>query len=130
MPFRRAPRATAYDAIAYLASACDGARRRDDHGFNAEHVEIGHRLARATRWSRRDHRAARKLIRFYRRQLTGAGYEVAALASRRGQEQRHRETRSPRWSADPTGLHRWRLWDGCHWTNRISDSTVRPARMP
>ena len=69
-PFRRAPRATAYDAIAYLASACDGARRLDHHGFNTEHVQLGHRLATASRWSRRDHRTARQLIRFYRRQLT------------------------------------------------------------
>ena len=30
--------ATVPDAVRYLASACDGARRRDGHGFSAEHV--------------------------------------------------------------------------------------------
>lgn len=126
MPFHRAPRATAHDAIAYLASACDGARRRDHHGFNAEHVELGHRLARATRWSRRDHRSARKLISFYRRQLTAAGYDIEALLGSRGHEPRRRaQQRSgdAQWAADPTGVHRWRYWDGTRWTAEISDAT-------
>ena len=124
MPFRRPPRATAHDAIAYLASACDGARRRDHHGFNAEHVELGHRLARATRWSRRDHRSARKLISYYRRQLAGAGYEVEALLTRRGHGGRPRNGCSspPQWAADPTGVHRWRFWNGTRWTAETADA--------
>lgn len=121
MPFRRAPRATAYDAIAYLASACDGARRRDHHGFNTEHVEIGHRLATASRWSRRDHRAARRLIRFYRRQLTAAGYNVQELEGRQGRKPRRR-TGHAQWATDPTGVHRWRYWNGTRWTADIADS--------
>ena len=116
MPFRRAHRATAHDAITYLASAFDGARRRDHHGFNAEHVETGHRLARASRWSRRDHRAARKLIRFYRRQLTAAGYDVEAILSRQGREPLRRHRGHAQWAADPTGVHRWRYWNGARWT--------------
>lgn len=125
MPFHRAPRATAHDAIAYLASACDGARRRDHHGFNAEHVELGHRLARATRWSRRDHRHARQLIRFYSRQLTAAGYNVEALLGRQGRDaRRRRRPRSPKpkWATDPTGVHQWRYWDGTRWTAETADA--------
>lgn len=125
MPFHRAPRATAHDAIAYLASACDGARRRDHHGFNAEHVELGHRLARASRWSRRDHRSARKLISFYRRQLAGAGYDVNALLGRQGRDARRRRrgcAGTARWAPDPTGVHRWRYWDGLRWTHHVAET--------
>ena len=130
MPFRRAPRATAYDAIAYLASACDGARRRDGHGFNTEHVEIGHRLARATRWSRRDRRRAQALIRFYRRQLTAAGYDVDALLGRRPRKSEPRRLRGSgpaRWATDPTGVRRWRYWNGRRWTELTSDSNEAPT---
>jgi hypothetical protein len=130
MPFRRAPRATAYDAIAYLASACDGARRRDGHGFNSEHVEIGHRLARATRWSRRDRRTATQLIRFYRRQLSTAGYDVDALLGRGAPKQksrRHRRSSPAQWAPDPTGVHRWRYWNSRRWTELTSDSNEAPS---
>lgn len=125
MPFHRATRATAHDAIAYLASACDGARRRDRHGFNAEHVELGHRLASATRWSRRDHRHARSLIGFYRRQLTAAGYDVNALLGRPGRDARRRRrgyAGTARWAQDPTGVHRLRYWDGLRWTHHVAET--------
>lgn len=124
MPSLQLPRATAYDAIAYLASACDGARRRDHHGFSTEHVQLGHRLARASRWSRRDHRQARRLIRYYRHQLARAGYEVETLLTRRGRGGRPRSSGSspPQWAADPTGVHRWRYWNGTRWTAETADA--------
>lgn len=125
MPLRQTHRATTYDAIAYLASACDGARRRDHHGFNTEHVQIGHQLARASRWSRRNHRQARRLIRFYRRQLAAAGYDVEGLLGPRGLEQRlPRGVRSssPQWASDPTGLHYARYWNGHRWTQLVSNA--------
>lgn len=117
------PRTTAHDAVAYLASACDGAHRRDGHGFNIDHVERGHRLARASRWSRRDRRAAHRLIRYYRRQLTAAGFDVdALLAGRRpsGRSRRRRRMNPPQWAADPTGLHAWRYWNGERWTDEVA----------
>ena len=124
MPFRRARRATTYDAIAYLASACDGALRRDNHGFSTDHVQVGHRLARAKRWSRRDRRQAKRLIRYYRRQLTTAGYDVNGLLGRGGRERwvhTVRRRRQVRWSADPTGVHKRRFWNGHRWTEQVAD---------
>ena len=57
--------ATVPDAIRYLASACDGARRRDGHGFNADHVPAGHHLAHTPdlRWTACHHRTGRELVR-------------------------------------------------------------------
>lgn len=130
MPLRRTHRATAYDAIAYLASACDGARRRDHHGFNSEHVQVGHELAGASRWSRRNHRQARQLIRFYRRQLTAAGYDVDALLGRRGSDRRpprNSGSSAAQWAADPTGVHRWRYWDGTRWTAETAEAPTLPT---
>lgn len=111
------------DAIAYLASACDGARRRDGHGFNADHVADGHRLARARRWSRRDRRRAVQLVRYYRRQLTAAGFDVDAMLDGRRPRRRTRSFRRrnpPQWAADPTGVHRLRYWSGVRWTHLVT----------
>lgn len=100
-------------------------RHHRRHGFNHEHVEIGHRLARASRWSRRDRRRAQSLIRFYRRQLTAAGYDVDALLDRRAPKRKARSYRRPtpaRWAADPTGVRRLRYWNGTRWTAHTSDA--------
>jgi len=83
MYLRPRSRTTLSDAIAYLASACDGAQQRDGHGFNADHVPIGDRLATANRWSRKDQRRARQLVGYYRRRLTTAGFDVEALLTGR-----------------------------------------------
>lgn len=115
--------ATPYDAIAYLASACDGAIRLDGHGYSADHVVVGHRLAGAHRWSRRDQRAARRLIAYYRRQLTYAGFNVDAILERRRPRRisRNRARRlNPGWRADPTGVHTVRYWNGQRWTEQVS----------
>ena len=123
MPLRPRSRTTLYDAIAYLASACDGARRRDGHGFNADHVAGGHRLAQASRWSRRDRRRARQLVRFYRRQLITAGFDVGALLNGRRPRRRSRSFRRQnpaQWAVDPTGVHRLRYWSGVRWTHLVA----------
>ena len=121
--------ATAFEAIAYLASACDGAIRLDGHGFSADHVAIGHRLAGARRWSRRDLRTARRLVTYYRRQLTHAGFDVNAVLSRRRPRRisRRRARRlTPGWYPDPTGVHGCRYWNGERWTQYVSDSSGVP----
>ena len=41
--------ATPQEAIRYLASACDGAVRRDGHGFGQDHADLGHWLAAVPR---------------------------------------------------------------------------------
>lgn len=108
MRFRRRNKAqaTVREAIEYLASACDGAVRRDGHGFNRDHVAIGHRLAHKARWSRGDRRQAAVLTSRYAGQLRRAG-----LLNPR----RRRQT-APAWAADPTGVHRLRYWNGTRWT--------------
>jgi hypothetical protein len=122
--------ASPQDAIAYLASACDGARKLDGHGFSADHVTIGHRLARTRMWSRRDRRAARDLIIYYRRQLDWAGFDVDTVLSgarpnRLGRL--HRLVAEPaQWAVDPTSVHRWRYWNGRRWTHLVTDTTEPP----
>ena len=110
---RRPAEATAREAIEYLASACDGAIRRDGHGFNREHVVTGHALAQKRRWSRRDRTTAERLTVHYQSQLRCAGL-VASGALRA----RHRP--APQWAPDPTGVHRLRFWDGSRWTAAVS----------
>lgn len=108
MRFRRRNKAqaTVREAMEYLASACDGAVRRDGHGFNREHVALGHGLARKPSWSHRDRRQAAVLMSRYAGQLQRAGL----LNSGR------RHQTAPAWAADPTGVHRLRYWNGTRWT--------------
>ena len=116
---RRNPaHASLQEAIAYLASACDGAVRRDGHGFSAEHVALGHNLALKRRWTRRDHRRARKIAIRYRRQLTAAGLRVTSIGGEMGRQGR---TLSPaQWAPDPTQIHRLRYWNGARWTALVA----------
>jgi len=72
---------TPREAIAYLASVCDGAVLRDGRGFSDQHVGLGHDLAQRRRWGRRHRRSALKLIRYYRGQLERAGFNVQRLLS-------------------------------------------------
>lgn len=128
---RRQPRpnwpghATLADAIRYLASACDGARRRDHHGFNAEHAAVGHRLARTPDqlWTPWHVQAARQLVIVYQHQLSAAGFNPRAVY--RGVPPRlakRRELRAlhPRWAPDPTGLWHSRWWNGARWTHHTT----------
>ncbi len=128
MPLRPRSRTALCEAIAYLASACDGARRRDGHGFNADHVSDGNRLAKATRWSRRDRRRARQLVLYYRRQLEAAGFDVEALLHGRRPRRRSRSVRRqnpPQWAPDPTGVHALRFWNGTRWTHLVTGTDLR-----
>ena len=128
MPLGPRSRTALCEAIAYLASACDGARRRDGHGFNADHVSEGHRLARASRWSRRDRRRARELVRYYSRQLTTAGFDADALLCGRRPRRRSRGFRRrnpPQWATDPTGVHTLRFWNGTRWTHLVTGTDLR-----
>ena len=106
---------TPREAIAYLASVCDGAIRRDGHGFSADHVVIGHGLATRHRWRRSDRRSALQLTRIYRGQLETAGFATGTLVSSRTPPRmsRRRAARlTPGWFIDPAGVHRRRYWNG------------------
>ncbi len=63
--------AVATDAVRYLASACDGAVRRDGYGFSSDHVAYGYWLAELPpdRWSPAEQAAAHQLVLTYRYQL-------------------------------------------------------------
>lgn len=115
--------ATPQEAIAYLASACDGAIRADGHGFAAHHVDMGHALAARRRWRPRHRRQALTLIRYYRAQLERAGFDVGALLGHRtsGRRSRRASTGTPAcWAPDPTGISRTRFWNGARWTSRTA----------
>lgn len=115
--------ATPYEAIAYLASACDGAVRSDGHGFSSDHVLIGHQLTRQRRWGRRQRRTALQLARIYRRQLEQAGFDTVSLLGGRTpiRVSRRRANRlTPGWLTDPTGIHQQRYWNGARWTAKIT----------
>ena len=70
-------------ALQYLAGVCDGAARRDGHGFNKYHAEFGHDLARQSKLRslspRQLRRAATKLLPTYRRQLKEAGITFPSI---------------------------------------------------
>lgn len=113
--------ATPQEAIAYLASACDGAIRADGHGFAAHHVDIGHHLAAKRRWRRRHRRQALALIRYYGTQLERAGYDVDALLGGRRAARRRRTAGAPAmWAPDPTGISAQRFWNGVRWTSKTA----------
>lgn len=114
--------ATVRDAIEYLASACDGAVRRDGHGFSADHVQSGHDLVAHPYWGPWRRRTARQLVRVYRGQLIRAGFDpdqVLGSAKQRKASWRRIRSMAPCWAADPTGVHRQRYWNGARWTQRI-----------
>lgn len=117
---RNPAKATVRDAIEYLASACDGAIRRDGHGFNREHAELGHRLAQRRTWTRRDRRRAKALTRCYTGQLLRAGYFGPSS---------YAPSDSPAWAPDPTGVHQSRFWNGARWTGRVADYPMFTVRQ-
>lgn len=117
--------ATVPDAVRYLASACDGARSRDGHGFGAEHVVVGHWLAAEPdhAWSRVHLSIGRTLVAVYRRQLEKAGFDPDAILRNSPPPPRLRR-RIPSvtagWALDPTGRARYRWWNGARWTAHVS----------
>jgi len=117
--------ATRREAIAYLASVCDGAIKRDGHGFAASHVDLGHKLARARWWGPLARRRAHGLIRVYRSQLERSGYDLGCLLNGARPPRISRRLAkqiSPGWSADPTSIHRFRYWNGTRWTSLCTDA--------
>lgn len=118
--------ATVPEAIRFLASCCDGARARDGYGFNRDHVEIGHALAQLPDqyWDVHAKKVGRALTLVYRAQLARAGFDIVAI--QRGANpprisSRHARRLAPQWAIDPTGLHRWRWWNGARWTHYIAN---------
>ncbi len=114
--------ATLRDAIEYLASACDGAVRRDGHGFSADHVAVGHGLTARRHWGLVRRSRAKRLVRIYRQQLTRAGFEPdQVLGTRPPKQLARRRARLLRafWAPDPTGVHRRRYWNGARWTQQV-----------
>lgn len=113
--------ATIPDAVRYLASACDGAIRRDSHGFSAEHVAIGHWLANEpdNAWTAYHLAIGRDLVAIYRRQLDLAGFDPGAILRSAPPPRTRRRNRvrvPPAWAPDPTGLCIYRWWNGARWT--------------
>ena len=116
--------ATVPDAVRYLASACDGARRRDGHGFSAEHVAAGHWLASQPDhvWGREHLSLGRTLVAVYSRQLEGAGFDPDAIL-RHARPPRHRHrgaSATAGWALDPTGRAAYRWWNGARWTCHLA----------
>lgn len=118
--------ATQREAIAYLASVCDGAIQRDGHGFSADHVELGHTLADSRWWGPLARRRVLQLMRVYRSQLQRAGYDTGCLLSG-GRPPRisRRAARqvSPGWYADPARIRPRRYYNGARWTS-LTSTTV------
>jgi hypothetical protein len=124
--------ATRREAIAYLASVCDGAIKRDGHGFATEHVEVGHKLARARWWGPLARRRAHRLVRVYQSQLVRAGYDVHGLLNRARPariSRRAAQQVSAAWSSDPTGIRRFRYWNGMRWTPLCADDLTPLAAL-
>ncbi len=73
------------EAVQFIASICDGAVARDGLGFQKEHVEIGHRMANADPpwWEPWQHDWAIYFVRYYRRQLSQAGFDIDQILGRR-----------------------------------------------
>lgn len=114
--------ATARDAIEYLASACDGAVRRDGHGFGTDHVTVGHALVARARWGPRCRRQARQLVRIYRHQLSRAGFDPAQIlgdSPARSITRHQLRSMTPCWADDPTRVHQARYWNGGRWTQLV-----------
>lgn len=119
--------ATIFEAVRYLASACDGAVRRDGQGFSADHVQLGHWLAALPdeQWAAWHRQQGCQLVRIYGRQLDRAGFDSRAIL--RGappRRARRREARDlqPMWAPDPTGLWPYRWWNGARWTHFVDGS--------
>ena len=126
--------ATVAEAVRYLGSACDGAARRDGHGFSADHVHLGHWLAALPdeHWTMWHRQQGCRLVTIYRRQLDRAGFDSGAIL--RGvplRRARRREARDlqPMWAADPTGLWLYRWWNGARWTHFVSGSGPQLAQQ-
>jgi len=126
--------ATIQEAVQYLASACDGAIKRDGHGFRSDHVAYGHWLAQLPEeeWGSEEHLHGLTIIRVYRQQLRRAGFDPDVIL---GGGRRHRMTgrQAKRlragWAPDRTGQSDRRWWNGVRWTHACSTSTPKQDRF-
>ena len=66
-------------AVQMLAGVCDGACVKDGTGFNRFDTTYGRRLATSDTWTDHDRYCAYRMIRKYRKQLTGFGIDYDAL---------------------------------------------------
>ena len=117
--------ATVQEAVQYLASVCDGAIKRDGHGFCSEHVAYGHWLARLpdAEWGTEEHRHARSIVCVYREQLRRAGFDPEQILGRRRPsrvKRRRVERLQTGWAPDPTGHAVMRWWNGARWTSAVA----------
>ena len=70
-----------FAAVRAVATACDGAEKKDGQGFNSYDQDFGHDLAITdpATWSPRKRRSAWKMMRKYRTQLQARGIDFAAI---------------------------------------------------
>lgn len=67
------------EGLAYLASDCDGARKRDGIGFDKFDTDLGHRLANKDLLTDTDFAVSRRLLRRYHTQLANFNPTIAAI---------------------------------------------------
>lgn len=67
------------EAVQFLAGRCDYASKVDGVGFNKLDAKFGHSLAECSRLTDRQEFYALKMLRKYRRQLEGAGFDLDAM---------------------------------------------------
>ena len=67
--------ASLQDFVSCVASACDGAFEEDGSGFNKIDSGFGHSLARQNNWTPAQQRAAKTMVKKYKRQIFAAGLE-------------------------------------------------------
>ncbi len=108
--FKRRPlwpqHATAHEALQFVASVCDGTKSHDSMGFCRDHLVWGNFFASTPpeQWLPVHHQSALFMVRYYRRQLTNAGFDVnQILGGHRPRRCTRREAKSiaPAWRDDP-----------------------------
>lgn len=71
------------ECMCHLASVCDGAHDEDGVGFNGRDTDIGHNLAdwwtKNKFYTKKQQSIAEAMVRRYRKQLIGAGYDLSHL---------------------------------------------------
>lgn len=112
------------EALAYLASVCDGATTRDGIGFGYEEQD-GHQLLAygAQNWSAQHRKRAAWIVRYYRRQLSAAGFDVDQILKGRTNRMARRRARKlavADWYPDPTGFSMFRWHNGRRWTDQTN----------
>lgn len=112
--------ATPTEALGFMASVCDGARRSDSLGFGRDEQDAHQLLAKGeSNWTFGERRRALWIIRYYRRQLTTAGFNVDQILRRKPikiSKRRFKKLPPALWYADPNNFAAHRLHNGVRWT--------------